>query len=168
MRRILLGILGAGILVMGCTTNRGSMANETEKGVRVNKLPQVTTTNSVADTVVQLYSVGGATGMFLGYLFSSHGEVRHFTRNAAGQTVQEVRIMLAPDSTRRLLQRLLTTGIFSHPIQRTGNMTSYFVFRTAQKTFRVSWVNDANIPADFREWYIQAIKKCQEWIQHNQ
>ena len=166
MRGLLLAILG-GALLLSCTTNRGNLPREMDEQSKMNTTQRVAPTQSAADTVVQFYHGGGVTGMYSGYQVSTSGEVKYFTRNAVGQTIQESRITIAPDSIRQLLKPLFSTGIFSHAIQKTGNVSSYFVYRDGNKTLTLSWVKAEDVPAAFQRWYTKAMQRCRQWIQKN-
>ncbi len=129
------------------------------------KLPLKTMkTLSIADTVVQVYSGGGVTGQYTGYILSSNGIVKSFVKTASQQIIKQNSTQVPPDSVRILFQELYLTGIFKNPMLKVGNVTHYFIYRDPQKKFTISWVSPDDVPEKFWQWYTRFQQRCQQWL----
>ncbi len=117
----------------------------------------------IADTLIQLFSRGGVTGLTSGCELRSDGRIRWFTKNLKGEMVQEKTTQIPGDSIRQALLELQNTGIFELSLQEIGNMTHFLVYRDPRRRFTLSWVADTELPPAFREWYHKYQLRCQEW-----
>ena len=156
-----------GLLAIGCAGNR-EQTNETRPFTKDSIYgKQFDLRAAGADTVIQIYSGGGFSGVYSGCKVSTKGTVIHFTRNARGNIVKENQVVIPVDSVHYLLKELFATGIFQHAVHKTGNMTYYFTYQDGNQSFSISWVSEHDVPAAFWRWYINYRQRCQRWTNNN-
>ncbi len=148
----------------GCASHQERTRPDTRQQNDSVMTHQPEQSNAELDTVIQAYSGGGVAGTYSGCALSTGGTVREFTRNAMGIVLQETTATVPADSVRFLLNQLQATGIFNHPIRKTGNMTYYFSYKDPQQTFLISWVSPDDVPEKFWQWYTRFQQRCQQWL----
>ncbi len=150
------------MFLLFCSTNKKHL-RENEKTPPAQNPLQTSQLLTRPDTVIQMYSGGGATGFYSGCEISTRGEVRLFTRNPQGRILKEISGKIDPDSVRQMLRQLPETKIFQSPVNKTGNVTYYFIYQDPQRKFSVSWVSPEEVPEAFWKWYSTYRTRCQQW-----